>query len=1072
MNSSRLEYFNQVWEKKRRLTTDEHWEEILHYMRETYEKKQRATDNAQNQLRGLRDRDVTLVSFSDEAQKIKDNLDATLEAIEKEYQEKIRVIEEIQRKEMANLEKAHREALTARPFIMNDISPDHSATEVLATTNQETGVNTKDAASPRLSAGTSTGFSRDRMLPTQDDTPTIIALGGHDKSAKLAKHFSCTIQPLQELAELRDHQSLPVDSPVNPLPTPDSEHGASRTVTFDEVYQNGQAKHKDTIVEFPSDSGRWYILKCEEHKMRFGPRPLIGAGKHLNSQLHGGLYKGWAVAIEKLGYRVIDCTKELASLNNEVVRDAIARGYKPVSILNPENKIRRRRYRETLENASQGADAAATSLSRKSPSSPPRKRHKADRENPTEIITNPKTFHVYYYFWKGEQLLYPVMILAWDDQKPGGLEHDLAGTGLLNKDSNPPNCYIYKDTHSGKNKAIAGWAPGFEDGGSKVNQRKFPAMFFDPKQQVSWVSANLLSEFPLFKLDPPMKRSHPFNVARRWVAKNKGFASWEEFEEAQKGKGGDKRPRLVSTPSVSPISDIDNAEDNSDSESGSDTESSAKSYTSNVTEKVLQKMRDRAGEITGDSDYTGSDTDSTSDDEHEKWEEVETTGQRWAWYDLRKKSRTDPEETESSASTHEGTSLNNEAGTPVRKCMDSARSLSKHACTEEHLVQVGDDQSSRRTPLPNRDGVNEVNQATPLPRTPTPYIFRTPASLINRLSLSSVGIGESSSGRVKRGRSEERSETGNVTPRKQSAKKPRQNLEIPDTEMDMSSDSQPVASPLLPVEPLSEEPLGPERNSEISDDEMAMSIDSQSVHSNSPPRPDKNPGISEDQMAMALDSQPTASPLPPGVPLSMPTEPLGPDQDPGTTGDQMTISLDSQLVNSPLPPASPISKPKEPLGSEQSPGILDNEVVTSMDSQPATSPLPPAKPLFKPKEPLETAVFELSSYIKGDISWSRESEATSVRLYYGEGERMVGTMDAPVDIVIDPAALRGIAREEIPDTKGNVVMTLFSKHPDDAPIKVVFNRAMGSKVGIGKVQSRRFLQWARSIVPTLPLLGG
>ncbi|KAI0553237.1 hypothetical protein F4679DRAFT_501316 [Xylaria curta] len=1063
MNSSRLEYFNQVWDKKGRLTTDEHWEEILHYMRETYEKKQQATDNAQSQLRGLRDRDVTLVSFSDEAQKIKENLDATLESIEKAYQEKIRVIEEIQRKEMANLEKAHREALTARPFIMNDTPPNHSATKVVSIINQETGVDSKDIASPRLSAGISTGSSHDRMLPTQDATSTITALGGHDKSAMLEKHFSCTIQreyadgkeqlilryktenrkALQELAELRDNQPLPVDSPVNPLPTPDSEPGTSRTITFDEVYQNGQAKHKDTIVEFPSHSGRWYILKCEEHKMRFGPRPLIGAAKHLNSQLHGSLYKGWAVAIEVLGYRVIDCTKELASLNNEVVRDAIAHGYKPVSISNPEHKIKRRRYLEkTSENASQGSDAAATSISRKSPSSPPRKRYKADSEDTTKIITNPKTFHVYYYFWKGEKLLYPVMILAWDDQKPGGLEHDLAGTGLLNKDSNPPNCYIYKDTDSGKSKAIAGWAPGFEDGGSKVNQRKFPAMFFDPKQQVSWVSANLLSKFPLFTPNPPKKKSHPFNVARRWVAKNKGFASWEEFEEAQKGKGGDKREYLVPTPSVSSISDIDNAGSNSDNESSSDTESSANSYTSNVTEKVLQEVRDKAGEITGDSDYSGSDADSTSDDEHEaddeheEWEEAETTGQRWAWYGFRKRPCTDPEKTESSASTRESTPLNNS----VRKAMDSARSLSKHACTEKQLVQDGDDQSSRRTPLPNLDGSNEANQATPLPRTPKTYIFRTPATLINQLSLSSGGVGQSSSDRAKRGRFEERSEMGNVTPRRRSAKKPRQNLGIPDNEVDMDIDSQSVTSPLLPVKPLSEEPVRSERDPEISDGEMAMSIDSQSGHSNSPPRPDQNPGITHNhQMAMALDSQPAASPLLTAVPLSIPAEPLGPDRDSGFTGDQMTISLDSQLVNSPLPPASPISKSKEP---------------------------------FKPKEPLGPAVFELSSYIKGPISWSRESETTSLGLFYGEGERMVGTIDAPVEIVIDPTALRGIGREEIPNSKGNVVMTLFSKSPDDAPMKVVFDRAMGSKTGIGKVQSRRFLQWIRSIVPTLPLLSG
>ncbi|KAI0864111.1 hypothetical protein F4860DRAFT_511481 [Xylaria cubensis] len=1075
MASSPLEAFRQVWEKKGRLTANGHLEELLYYMHEAGEKKQRAREDARTRLEDLHNRDIPLANFDDESRKIKGDLDATLESIEKASKEKIRDIEEIQRKEMADHEKSYQDALAAR-FFMTDISPNRSAPEVVAAINQKTGINSKGTTSAsQLSASISTRSSLDRMLPTPDDISTITAGGEHDKSAMLAKSFSCTIQreyadgqeqlilryktenrkALQEITELRDNRSLPVTSPVNPLPTPDNEHAASRTITFDEVFQKGQAKHKDTIVEFPSKSGRWYILKCEGHNIRFGMRPLPGAAKHLNSRLHGGLCKNWAVAIKMLGYRVIDCTKELASLNNEVVKVAFANGYKPVSLTNPENKTKRRQYVEISENNSRETDATTISISRKSTSSPSRKRHKADSKSPTEIITNPKTFHIYYYFWKDEERLYPVMILAWDDQKPGGLEHDLVSTGLLDKNSNPPNCYIYKDTDSGKNKAIAGWAPGFEDGGPKVNQRKFPAMFFDPNQEVSWVSANLLSKFPLFEPNPPKKKSHPFNSARHWVAKTNGFASWEEFEEAQKGEGGEKRERRVSTPSVSSISDMGDAkrdlndesgsdnESSSDNESGSDTENdsgtgnSVRSYASNITEKVLQEMRDKAGEISGDSDYAGSDADSSLDDEHGEWEQFETDGRPWAWYGLRKKSRTDPEITESSVSTRETTPLNNKAKASVWKGMESARHLSIHACTGdkdpsakrgpdaktspleapprrtvENLAQDGDDHPLRRTPLPNLHGVDAVNQATP-PKTPKAYIFRTPASLINQLSLSSGETGElgESSERTKRGRSEERSETGSVTPRGRTAKKPKQ-----------------------------------------------------------------SPGIPNNEVAMSIDLQPAASPLPPAAPLLKPKEPLAPEQNAEITDDQMAMSIDSDSMNSPLPPVEPFSKLKEPLGSKQSPGITDDETAMSIDmsidSQPVNSPLPPVAPLFKPKEPLGPAVFELSFYIKGLVSWNRENEATSLKLYYGEGERMIGTVDAPVDIVIDPTTLRGISREEIPESKGNVAMTLLSKDPDEAPTKVVFNRAIGSKVGIGKVQSRKFLQWIRSIVPALPLLEG
>ncbi len=70
------------------------------------------------------------------------------------------------------------------------------------------------------------------------------------------------------------------------------------------------------------------------------------------------------------------------------------------------------------------------------------------------------------------------MILGWDDQKPGGLEHSLVDTGLLDRrKSNPPRCYVYKDMDSATNAAIVGWSPGFEDGGPMVRRRKFPVMF-------------------------------------------------------------------------------------------------------------------------------------------------------------------------------------------------------------------------------------------------------------------------------------------------------------------------------------------------------------------------------------------------------------------------------------------------------------------------------------------------------------------------------------------------------------------------------------------------------------------
>ncbi|KAI0551122.1 hypothetical protein F4679DRAFT_582900 [Xylaria curta] len=66
----------------------------------------------------------------------------------------------------------------------------------------------------------------------------------------------------------------------------------------------------------------------------------------------------------------------------------------------------------------------------------------------------------------------------------------------------------------------------------------------------------------------------------------------------------------------------------------------------------------------------------------------------------------------------------------------------------------------------------------------------------------------------------------------------------------------------------------------------------------------------------------------------------------------------------------------------------------------------------------------------------------------GKARRMIDSVDTPVDIVIDPTTLRRIGREEIRNSKDNVVMTLLSKDSDGAPMKVVFDRAIGSKAGM------------------------
>lgn len=54
------------------------------------------------------------------------------------------------------------------------------------------------------------------------------------------------------------------------------------TITFAEVYRDGTAEYRQMIIEFPA-GGPFYILRCDEHGVRFGEDALQEAAKHLAS---------------------------------------------------------------------------------------------------------------------------------------------------------------------------------------------------------------------------------------------------------------------------------------------------------------------------------------------------------------------------------------------------------------------------------------------------------------------------------------------------------------------------------------------------------------------------------------------------------------------------------------------------------------------------------------------------------------------------------------------------------------------------------------------------------------------
>jgi hypothetical protein len=128
-----------------------------------------------------------------------------------------------------------------------------------------------------------------------------------------------------------------------------------------------------------------------------------------------------------------------------------------------------------------------------------------------------------------------------------------------------------------------------------------------------------------------------------------------------------------------------------------------------------------------------------------------------------------------------------------------------------------------------------------------------------------------------------------------------------------------------------------------------------------------------------------------------------------------------------------------------------------------STPASPILPTFIPKVPFEPAAYELSSYSMGSVSWHRGGSEPCVSLYYGKDDNMLGTIDGPLRIVIDPTTFKGLKREEIPGSKGNSMMTLVGKDEGDASMRLVFDRTEESKVNIGRVQVRSFLRWVRTV---------
>ncbi|KAI0008366.1 hypothetical protein F4779DRAFT_587397 [Xylariaceae sp. FL0662B] len=594
---------------------------------------------------------------------------------------------------MRELEKSHDQRINKIRRAHKEERARHGAArnQVLKSTNKPqaaapyTPANTTESPDPNDNGVSAwdrpeTQDSNRLLIPTES-SPSIERHGIDDREKRLIPDKRKT-PGADEVVPKRSRLDTPVGTPLNK-----TSQIPERTISFDEVYQNGKAERIDTIIEWPPHKNKWYILKCEQHHLRFTDRPIQGAAKHLNGRSHGLPDRNWGKAIEMLGYLVIGCTRDLAEVNNQAalltypkkpdkprtqsqtkkqVGKDLDSGKNPspsprTDLLIPTRKTAAELKHKTpkgkemreqdlgkpptihktgLSTPAQNKTDAPAMLEQQTPNGD-RKSADLGSPSPSRRITHPKTFHVYHGRWS-DNLIYPVMVLSWDSQEAGGLNLRLVDTKLLKSNSEPPECYIYG------HDMIVGWAPGYEDGGTRVHRRKFPVMFFDECQSVGWISARCLSKFPLYDKEVPENDDHPFNAARNWIARREGFPTWEAREAALHGKGLGQYTSEGQAPTVSstaplnglpaPDSLTENNELDIDSEQQSDAESSSS------TDKMVQEWRKNEGEIPGDEDFVGSEPDNIGDAELvDDWDEplsarLRPDGSRerpWEFYNLR-----------------------------------------------------------------------------------------------------------------------------------------------------------------------------------------------------------------------------------------------------------------------------------------------------------------------------------------------------------------------------------------------------------------------------------------------------
>lgn len=238
---------------------------------------------------------------------------------------------------------------------------------------------------------------------------------------------------------------------------------------FEEVYKEGHAETKHIIVEHPRGAGQWYVIRCQDCPRDFKNKPMVSAGSHLSSDVHDNQPRDAANVVGNFGIPVLECNEVLAEKNNAVARQA---------------------FRKQEKGPRPSDDTAA-------------KDNKHGRRG-TAGIVSPIPGQIYLGYWSKAKNSWPVLLLPTANLEDVGVPGTLEGLGLL---KSLPTCYRYNTTTE-----TLDWKEGFENGGGKVAQRRFPIMFFDDafkfpsESQVAWLPAR---DLEVLDLESPVASDVP-----------------------------------------------------------------------------------------------------------------------------------------------------------------------------------------------------------------------------------------------------------------------------------------------------------------------------------------------------------------------------------------------------------------------------------------------------------------------------------------------------------------------------------------------------------------------------------